>query len=61
MAATVTEEEVSKKANKTEKRKQLSFLYKFEPGVAQSSFGIVVARKAGLNERVLEIAQRKAS
>lgn len=60
MAATVTEEE-TKKANKTEKRKELSFLYKFEPGVAQSSFGIVVARKAGLDERVLEIAQRKAS
>lgn len=60
MAATVTEEE-TKKAGKTEKRKELDFLYKFEPGVAQSSFGIVVARKAGLDERVLEIAQRKAS
>ena len=35
-------------------------MYKFEPGVAEASFGIVVARKAGLDERVLEIASRKA-
>ena len=43
----------------TDKR-ELEFLYKFEPGVAEASFGIVVARKAGLDERVLEIASRKA-
>ena len=41
--------------------KQLDFLYKFEPGVAHSSFGIMVAEKAGLNAKVLEIAQRKAN
>jgi len=41
-------------------RKELEFLYKFEPGVAEASFGIMVARKAGLDARVLEIASRKA-
>ena len=29
-------------------KKQLDLLYKFEPGVAESSFGIMVAEKAGL-------------
>lgn len=41
--------------------KQLDFLYKFEPGVAHSSFGIMVAEKAGLNAKVLELAQKKAN
>ena len=41
--------------------KQLDFLYKFEPGIAQASFGILVAEKAGLNAKVLEIASRKAA
>ena len=41
--------------------KELQFLYKFEPGVAESSFGIVVAQRAGLNDKVLEIAARKAT
>ena len=41
-------------------KRELEFLYKFEPGVAEASFGIVVARKAGLDARVLEIASRKA-
>lgn len=40
---------------------ELQFHYKFEPGVAESSFGIIVAKKAGLDARVLEIASRKAS
>ena len=41
-------------------RRDLEFLYKFEPGVAEASFGIVVAKKAGLDPKVLEIASRKA-
>ncbi len=61
MAATVSEKEVTTKASKTEKHRDLSFHYKFEPGVAESSFGIIVARKAGLDAKVLEIATRKAS
>jgi len=36
-------------------------LYKFKPGVAGGSFGILVAEKAGLNAKVLEIAARKAA
>jgi len=40
----------------TEDDKQLDFLYKFEPGIAHASFGIMVAEKAGLNAKVLEIA-----
>ena len=40
---------------------ELQFHYKFEPGVAESSFGIIVAKKAGLDPRVLEIASRKAT
>ena len=40
---------------------KVNFAYKFIPGVSSSSLGIYVAKKAGLNERVIEIAQRKAS
>ena len=35
---------------------QLQFLYKFEKGVAERSFGIIVAKMAGLSKRVLERA-----
>ena len=36
------------------------FLYKFVPGVSDSSFGIGVAEMAGLPLQVLEIAEKKA-
>lgn len=45
----------------TKGKKEIEFLYKFAPGVAESSFGIMVAEKAGLNAKVLEIAARKAA
>lgn len=39
---------------------RVKFLYKFVPGVAPQSFGIYVARMAGINDRVLEIAKKKS-
>ena len=54
MAAKVVPKTGKKAAGTVDK--QLDFLYKFEPGVAHSSFGIMVAEKAGLNAKVLEIA-----
>ena len=58
MAAEVVREEA-----KTESaaRKELDFLYKFEPGIAEASFGIAVAKMAGLNPKVLQTAALKAS
>jgi DNA mismatch repair ATPase MutS len=41
--------------------KQIEFLYKFKPGVAGVSLGILVAEKAGLNTIVLKNAARKAA
>lgn len=38
----------------------LRFLYKFEPGVAPQSFGIIVAKMAGVNDNVLKRARAKA-
>jgi DNA mismatch repair protein MSH6 len=35
----------------------VDFLYKFRPGVAPQSFGIFVAKLAGINEKVLRIAK----
>lgn len=69
MAAQVISGEKKPADKKTQSRKaiagstqpeKLEFLYKFEPGVAEASFGIAVARNAGLDERVLDIATRKA-
>ena len=62
MAATVVDEEQNISKKSTHKiKKELDFLYKFEPGVAESSFGIMVAEKAGLPAEVLDIATRKAN
>ena len=38
----------------------LKFLYKFAPGYAPKSFGIVVAQMAGLNDKVLQAASKRA-
>jgi DNA mismatch repair protein MSH6 len=40
---------------------KIKFGYKFEKGVANTSFGIHVAKLAGVNERVLELARARAS
>jgi DNA mismatch repair protein MSH6 len=40
---------------------KVKFLYKFVPGVAPQSFGIQVAKMAGINDKVLEIAKTKSS
>jgi DNA mismatch repair protein MSH6 len=39
---------------------KVKFLYKFVPGVAPQSFGIYVAKLAGINDKVLEIAKTKS-
>jgi len=39
----------------------LKFLYKFEPGIAPQSFGIIVAKMAGLKDRVLKNARKMAN
>ena len=49
------------KKTEVQKQREIQFSYKFEPGEAKSSFGIAVAYKAGMDERVLEIATRKAA
>lgn len=36
---------------------EIRFLYKLEPGVAERSYGILVARLAGLSENILESAE----
>lgn len=38
----------------------LKFLYKFAPGYAPKSFGIMVAQMAGVNDNVLKIASKRA-
>ena len=40
---------------------KINFNYKFIEGVAEQSFGIYVAKAAGLNDKVLEIALRKSN
>ena len=37
------------------------FLYKFIPGIADSSFGVGVAQMAGLPEKVLLRAEQKSA
>ena len=39
---------------------KLKLLYKFIPGVAPQSFGIQVAKMAGINEKILEKAEKKS-
>lgn len=39
---------------------KVGFQYKFEPGEAKTSFGLYVAKMAGINERVLEMAKLKS-
>jgi DNA mismatch repair protein MSH6 len=39
---------------------KLKLLYKFIPGVAPQSFGIEVAKMAGINNKVLETAKKKS-
>jgi DNA mismatch repair ATPase MutS len=41
-------------------QEKLKLLYKFIPGVAPQSFGIEVAKMAGIDEKVLEIAKKKS-
>ena len=48
MVSQVIDEEENNKEAASKNKKQLELLYKFEPGVAESSFGIMVAEKAGL-------------
>ena len=38
----------------------LQFLYKFEKGIAPQSFGIVVAKMAGIDKSILDVATNKA-
>lgn len=38
------------KCNIEEEHQKVDFLYKFAPGVAPKSFGIYVAKLAGINE-----------
>ena len=38
----------------------LKFLYKFSPGFAPKSFGIIVAQMAGIPASVVESANRRA-
>lgn len=40
--------------------KKLKFLYKFQKGVATQSFGIFIAKLAGIDEKVVEKARQKA-
>ena len=39
----------------------MKFLYKFIPGVSPESFGIYVAKMAGIDSRVLKVAEQKAN
>jgi len=39
----------------------IRFIYKFVPGVAESSFGMCVGRMAGIPKRVLDSAERKST
>ena len=39
---------------------KVGFQYKFQPGEAKTSFGLYVAKMAGVNEKVLKIAQQKS-
>ena len=48
------------KSSYEDHKDKLKFLYKFVPGVAPQSFGIYVARMAGINEKVLDIAKTKS-
>jgi DNA mismatch repair protein MSH6 len=48
------------KSSYEESSDQIKFLYKFAEGVAPKSFGIQVAKLAGINLRVLEIAKSKS-
>jgi DNA mismatch repair protein MSH6 len=41
------------KSSYEEKSEEVKFLYKFVPGVAPKSFGIYVAKIAGINVRIL--------
>ena len=47
MTSQVVEKEQNNAAGK-EGKKELELLYKFQPGAAESSFGIMIAEKAGL-------------
>ena len=48
------------KSHIEEKNHTVDFLYKFAPGVASNSFGIYVAKLAGINDKVLKRAEMKA-
>eukprot|EP00347_Sterkiella_histriomuscorum_P017253 403350104 len=48
------------KSSFEEKENKVEFKYKFMPGVAPQSYGIYVAKLAGINERVLELAKVKS-
>ena len=43
------------------KQDQIMFLYKFVEGSCDSSFGMNVARMAGIPPRILEVGRRKSN
>ena len=56
-----SENESAKKVALKREIHKVNFTYKFVPGVSSSSLGIYVAKKAGLDSKVIDIAQRRAS
>ena len=48
------------KSSFEENSDKIRFLYKFAPGVAPQSFGIYVAKLAGVNDIVIELAKKKS-
>lgn len=43
-----------------EEDKEIKFLYKFKPGYSNQSKGIFVAKLAGINDKVLRMAEIKS-
>jgi DNA mismatch repair protein MSH6 len=52
--------EIDDKAQNSGQIGKVGFHYKFEPGEAKSSFGLYVAKMAGINDKVLKLAQAKS-